>query len=220
MIASCERRIKAAPTHQLRTPCDIGVLAVNEKVGIEKLSEDGNIVNHFAAIKRRGGGCSENIFEIKIMPVVDFLAASIEMPQHRREIDARRIDELFVGKIEGCANSEQFATYRADLGIDLSGIDQRLYEIRQQQDIGVECQHPLAAGEADGLVLCGGETDVFVVVMNLAALAELLEQIDSTVGRSIINDNDLEIRVLLFEHGFKAALNKSAAIVRHQGDGD
>ena len=47
----------------------------------------------------------------------------------------------------------------------LPGIHQRLNEIRQQQNVGIQGQHPLAAGERDGLILRGREADVFVVVV-------------------------------------------------------
>jgi hypothetical protein len=56
--------------------------------------------------------------------------------------------------------------------------------------------------------------------MDLAGVGKLFQQIDSAVGRGIIDDNDLDIRVLLFQDGFEAALDKSAAVVSYQRDGD
>ena len=47
------------------------------------------------------------------------------------------------------------------LRIDLPGVHQRLNEIRQQQHVGIQRQHPLAAGERDRLILRRREADVF-----------------------------------------------------------
>ena len=104
-------------------------------------------------------------------------------------------------------------------GSHLPGIHQRLNEIRQQQHVRIQGQHPVAAGERDGLVLRGGEADVFLVVDDLAAVLELFQDIDGAVGRVVIDDDDFLVAVSLLEHRFQASLDESAAIVSYDGDG-
>ena len=71
------------------------------------------------------------------MAVIHFLAAAIQMPQHRGKVDARGIDQRLVRNIEVRADRQQLAADRADLGIELPGIHHRLNEIRQQQHVGI-----------------------------------------------------------------------------------
>ena len=80
----------------------------------------------------------------------------------------------------------------------------------------VRTQSPRRDG--DGLVLRGRETDILVVVNDLAAVVELFEDIDRAVSRSIVDDDDFLIRILLRQHGFQASLDKSAAIVGYDRD--
>ena len=60
----------------------------------------------------------------------------------------------------------------------------------QQQDVRVERQNPIAAGERDGLVLRRRETGVLVVVDDPAADLELLQNVDGAVGGRVIDDDD------------------------------
>ncbi len=69
------------------------------------------------------------------------------------------------------------------LGSICAGVHQYLDKIRQQQNVRIQRQHPVAAGEADGLVLRGGETDVLLVVNDLASVFELFQDIDCAVSR-------------------------------------
>ena len=68
-------------------------------------------------------------------------------------------------------------------GSILPGVHQRLNEIRQQQHVRIQGQHPVAAGQRDGLVLRRGEADVLLVVDDLAAILELFQDVDRAVGR-------------------------------------
>src|SRR5438477_9668765 len=101
MIAARVGRIDAAPAEQLRPPGDIGVLAVHKEIWIEKLTVDRDVVDHAPAVQRSRGGCSEHVFMLQIMTVVDLLAAPVQMPEHGREINSGGIDEWFIGEIEG-----------------------------------------------------------------------------------------------------------------------
>ena len=109
MIAARQRRVNAAPAHQLSAPCDVGVLAVNKKIRIEELPENGDILDHLAAVQRRGGGGAEHVFEVEVVAVVHFLAAAVQVAQHRGEVDAGGIHQLLIGKIESGADGQQFA---------------------------------------------------------------------------------------------------------------
>ena len=105
------------------------------------------------------------------------------------------------------------------LAVELAGVHQRLDEVRQQQDVRIQGQDPVAAGEPDGLVLRRGEADVLVVVEDLAAIFELLQDVDGAVGGGVVDDDDFLIRVPLGQHGFEAALDEAAAVVGHYRDG-
>ncbi len=110
-------------------------------------------------------------------------------------------------------HGEQLAAHRADLRIELSGIDQRLDEIRQQQHVGIEGEHPFAARELDGLILSRGEADIIVVVVDLAAVFELFQNVDGAIGRGVIDDDYLFQRIPLGEYRFDAAFDETAAVI-------
>ena len=88
-------------------------------------------------------------------------------------------------------HGQQLAAHRADLGIDLAGVHQRLDEIGQQQNVRIQRQYPIAAGERDGLILRRREADVFRVVDNLAAIFELFQNVHRAVVGGVVDDNDL-----------------------------
>ena len=68
------------------------------------------------------------------------------------------------GKIEGAVMVSSLPQTVPTFGSSCARVHQRLNEIRQQQHVGIQRQNPLAAGERDGLILRGGETDVLFVV--------------------------------------------------------
>ena len=117
-------------------------------------------------------------------------------------------------------HGEQLAAHRADARIELAGVYQRLDEVGEQQDVGIQGQDPIAVGKLDGLVLGGREADVFLVLVDSAAVLELFQDVDGAVGRGIIDDNHFLQPVLLLEHRFQAALDKAAAVVSDYRDGD
>jgi len=116
--------------------------------------------------------------------------AAIEVPEHGGEINAGGIDQLFIGKIEGGADGQKLSTHGPDLGIHLPGIRQSLDEVGKQQDIRIQCQHPLTAAHSDGLILRRGKPYVLVVVDHPAAVHELLQDIRRAIGRGIVDDDD------------------------------
>src|SRR5580692_6617976 len=126
---------------------------------------------------------------LQIMAVVNFLAAAIQVPQHGSKVNAGGIHQRFIGEIEGGENGEQFSANRANTRIELPGVHQSLYEIGQQQDVRIESQHPSAGSEPDSLVLRGGESNVLVVIDDLAAILELLQYVHSAIGGGIVDDN-------------------------------
>ena len=60
--------------------------------------------------------------------------------------------------------AQQFAAERARFGMVFAGGDKPGHEVRAEQYIGIEAQHPLAARGTNRLVLSGGEADVLFVV--------------------------------------------------------
>src|ERR1019366_8409585 len=127
---------------------------------------------------------------------------------------------LLLGQVERRPNGQQFSADAADFRIYLAGFNQRRDEVRKEQDVGIECQNPLAAREPDGLVLGRGETDVFVVEVDAALILKLFQDVNRSVSGGVIDDDDLKVRVLLFEYRFKTALDESAAVICDQRDGD
>src|ERR1051326_2930880 len=92
-------------------------------------------------------------------------------------------------------------------------------EIREQQHIRIQSQHPLPVGKLDGLILRRRESDVFLVVINAAAIFELFQDIDGAVSGGVVDDDDFFVRVTLLQHRFEAAFDKAAAVVSDYGDG-
>jgi hypothetical protein len=116
-------------------------------------------------------------------------------------------------------HGQQLPAHRPDIRIELPGIHQRLNEVWEQQHVRIQRQDPIAAGQPDGLVLRRREPVVVVVVINLAAILELFQDIDRPVrGRVVDNDNFL-VRVSLGQNGFQAPFDKPAAVVCHDCDG-
>ena len=165
VIGAGVRRVEALPAQQLRAPSDVGVFAVNEEIRIKEFRSAGlvgsprqrDVVDHLATVKRRRSRGPKNILVIHVLAVVHLLAAPVQMPQHRIEVDTRGIDNGSFGKIEGGAHREQLAAHRANFGVAVAGIDESLKKIRQEQDVRIEGQNPFAIGELDRLILDLGE---------------------------------------------------------------
>src|SRR6267143_551225 len=83
----------ATPAHQLRAPGDVGVLAIDKEVGVEKFAVERNALDHLAPVQRRRRRSSEYILVLQVMAVVHFLAATVEVAQHRVEVNAGGIDQ-------------------------------------------------------------------------------------------------------------------------------
>ena len=175
---------------QLGAPRDIGIFSVDEEIGIEEFAVERDVFDHGAPVEGGGGGGSEDVFVLQVVAVVYFLAAAVEVAQHGVEVDAGGIDHGLFGDLEVGTHGQQLAADRADVGIELSGIHQRLNEIGKQQHIGIEGKHPIAVGELDGLILRGGEPDVLLVVVDLAAILELFEDVDGAIGGGIVDNDD------------------------------
>ena len=158
------------PAHELGAPGDIGVLAVDEEIGIEELAVDGDVVDHGAAVEGRGGGGAEDVFALEVVAVIELAAAAIEVAEIGGEVDAGGIDARFGVDVEIRAHHEEFAADGADAVVEAAGLEERLDEVGHQEDVGIEGEDPVAAREVDGLVLGGGEADVTVVENDGAAL--------------------------------------------------
>jgi hypothetical protein len=107
------------------------------------------------------------------------------MAQHGVEVNASGIHNRLRRKGEGIGHGEQFAAHRADFGIHLGGVDQHLDKIGQQQNVRIQREDPVAARECNCLVLRGGETDVFLVVDDLASIFELFQDSGSVAPEPI-----------------------------------
>ena len=220
VIAAGVGHVQALPAHQLRPPGHVGILAVDEEIGIEELAVERDVLDHRAAVERGRGSGAEDVLVLQEMAVVHLLAAAVQVAQHGVEVDSGGIHHGLLGDLEVRRHGQQLAAHRADGGIELAGIHQRLDEIGQQQHVGIQRQHPIAARKLDGLVLRGREPDVLFVVIDLAAVFELFEDIDRAIGGSVIDDDDFLERVLLRQHRFQAPFDEPAAVVGNYRDRD
>src|ERR1700704_4017551 len=78
--------VQALPSHQLRPPGDVGVLAISEKIGVEKLSCNRNVVDHGAAIQCCCPRRSKHEFRPVVLPGIAGPSAAIEMTKLRTKI--------------------------------------------------------------------------------------------------------------------------------------
>ena len=219
MVTASEGSVYAAPAHQLRAPGHVRVLAVHKKVGVEKLAVERDILDHLTAIESRGRGGSEHKLVLQVMSVVDFLTAAVEVTQHRIEVNTGGVHQGPRGDVEGRGHGQQLSAHRADLGIDMTRIHQRLDDIGKQQHIRVESEHPIAARYPDRLILRRGESDVFAVVDYSAAIFKLLKYVYRAILRIVIDDDDLPVWIPLSQYGFQAPLYESTTVVGNYRDG-
>src|SRR5690606_36178069 len=99
--------------------------------------------------------------------------------------------------IKGGVHCQQLSTNCSDCGIQMTCIDKTLNEIRKQQNIRIQCQHPFSTGKMNGLILSGRKSDVLVVVDNATTVLEHLKNVDCAVGRTVINHNNFKMRIFL-----------------------
>ena len=97
---------------------------------------------------------------------------------------------------------------------------ERFDEVRQQQQIGIERQHPVPFRQGDGLVLRGGESDVLLVVDHLAAIFEVFENVHRAVSRIVVDDDNFFVEIPLLQNGFEAPLDEPTAIICDYCDRD
>ena len=88
MIGDRLRVVQAFPAKKLGTPSEVGIFAISEKISVEKLSTDGDIVQHAAAVKTSGAGAAENVFKLFVLSMVGELAAAVEVAEVGSEEDA------------------------------------------------------------------------------------------------------------------------------------
>ena len=120
MIAARVGRVDAPPAEQLRAPGDVGILAVDEEIGVEELAVDAKCRRSSPAGTSAAAAVAPKTYSfVQVVSVVDFLAAAIEVPQHRSEVDSSRIDQWLVGNSK-CLHRQQLAANRADSGFDLA----------------------------------------------------------------------------------------------------
>jgi len=215
VVAAGVGGIEAAPAEELGAPGDVGVFAVDEEVGIEELAVDGDVVDHFAGVEGGGGGGAEDVLALEEVAVVDFAGAAVEVAEVGGEVDAGGVDAGLVLDVEVGAHDEEFAADGADAVIQAGGLEESLDEGGHEEDVGVEGEDPVALGEGDGLILCGGEADIGGVVDDLAAVFVAFEDVAGAVGGVVVDDDDLDLRALLGEGGFETAPDVAPAVVGH-----
>src|SRR5215471_9950382 len=146
------------------------------------------------------------------MPVVHFLAATVQVPQGGREVDAGGIHQLLFRQIESGADGQQLSANRACLRIELAGLQQRLDEIRHKQHVWIERQNPLGLRQRDRLILRRGKTDIFAIVIDAASIGKLLQNVGGPVRGRVVDDDNLKILVFLLKHRLEAPLYESSAV--------
>ena len=204
----------ALPAQQLGAPGDIGILAVGEELGVEELPIHRHVGDHLAPVAGRRGGGAEHVLVPAVVSVVGLHAAAILVAQHGREEHARGIEPLDSLDIEAGVGQQELAADRAGHRVHPRGHHQAVDEVRQQQHVRIEREHPISAREGDRLVLRGGESDVLLVVDHDAAILEALENVASAVSGGIVDDDHLQRPVSLLERRFQAAADEPPAVVR------
>ena len=164
------------------------------------------------------GGGSKDVFGVEVVPVVDFLATAVQVAQHGGEKDPGGIDELLFRQVKGGADAEELAAYGAHFRVHVACVDKGLNKVGLQQDVGVQGQDPGPCGQFDSLILGSREPEVTVVVINPAAIRKLLKDVNRSIRRRVVYDNDFHVGVLLLQHGLQAALDKASAVVGDERD--
>src|SRR5215467_11175797 len=86
------RRVNTAPPEELRAPSDVGVLAVDEKVGVEEAAFQLDVLDHAAAKQSGGGAGAEHVFHAAGKLGFRVVPAAVEMAHSGSEEDAGGID--------------------------------------------------------------------------------------------------------------------------------
>ncbi len=94
-----------------------------------------NVLNHLAAIKRSSSSRAKNIFCLVVLAAVQFLGATIKMPEIAAEINSSRINNRRPLRILSRFQAQQFAAEHSCSGIAFPGLDQLGNEIRAEDDI-------------------------------------------------------------------------------------
>ena len=154
------RRIDASPPEELGAPGDVGVLAVDEEIGVEEAAVDRDVLDHRAAVEGGGGARAEHVLDALGVGGVRLPPAAVEVAHGRREKDAGGVDAGFGQRLEAVADREQLAADRARSGVAGGRMDQMAEEIGLQKDVRIQGQDPLAGARGNRPVLRLGESDV------------------------------------------------------------
>src|SRR5262245_15868131 len=96
MESDCRGHIDRSPSHQLATPRKIRILTVSEKVFIEELARDCDVVQRLHAIERRWSTGPENILRLVELSPIGSIGAAIEMPLAAQHDNPGRIESLAI----------------------------------------------------------------------------------------------------------------------------
>ena len=190
--------VEAPPAQVAQPPGEIGVLAVEEEVGIKVAGRDPGALERGAAIEPRGPRSAADILLHRVSPGGRLAGSAVEVPPRRGEVDARRIQAV------GRRQIESFGTHdAAGRGADVSrigrietlGEDRR--EARLEPAIGIQCQHVPPGGRIDPRVHRGGESDVYGQREQPHGRSELPRHLARSVGRGVVDQERLAGDALL-----------------------
>ena len=120
MIATCMRRVHAAPPQQLRPPRYVGIFSVDEEIRIEELVIYRDVFDHLAPVQRGRRGGAKNIFVIAETSVIPLEAAAIQVAKIGSEINAGGIDRRL--EVEGGLHGHELAADGTDPWVHAAGI--------------------------------------------------------------------------------------------------
>src|SRR3954466_2884234 len=116
--------IQTVPPHQLRPPSDVGIFAVREKVFVEKLACNRNVIDHRTAIQCSCSRRSKNEFASVVLPCIFDATATVKMAKVGTKIHSSRINDVRKGLRSSRLPTQQLAADRADVMAIVNGTNQ------------------------------------------------------------------------------------------------
>src|SRR3954469_17291842 len=102
-------QVKASPSKQLGSPCNVGIFAISKEVSVEKLSLERDVIDHLSPVQGGCSGRSEDILGLVVTAIVGLLTASVEVAQVRSKEDSSGVYNRHFRNPEVIAHRQQFA---------------------------------------------------------------------------------------------------------------
>src|SRR3954453_23173582 len=88
------RRVKGPPSENLPPPRQVGILAIGEKIFVEELPLETEVLHGFPSEESGCAACTKNIFRFFILAYVLGVPTAIEVAQVAGEIHPGRVENI------------------------------------------------------------------------------------------------------------------------------